>query len=756
MPGCAGTAAHGINNPGQIVGTCIQPSVTLGFLYSGGSFSPIEFPNATVTNPSGIDSAGRIAGSYAFEDGNLHGFLYVGGSFSTIDVPGATATRALGMDDVGQIVGAFTDSRGEHGFLYLGGSFTTLDAPGAVSTSATGIDNAGEIVGWFTDANSRVRGFRYAGGGYSSLDEPGGEPPGALAINGAGQIVGSYFDARGVSHGFLATPLAPASFTSGAFTTRPVEPVAASIANLTARVSSIPSPCDVAGSSATNVANLQFIINEALGVTAPNNDLNSDHVVNVTDIQVVINAVLQKGCTPTGTQGGTTVAHLTVQSGNGQVACICITASLQSFQPISVKATDINGNPVAGATVNWSVLSGQMTVAAPTSVTNSSGIATQGISLLVLNNFSSTSVPYYVSTVQASSNNASLIFTETESLITGQGASVIFANPPYFGGQLLSGVSVSANIGTTLSTPIQMQIAGTGVASNGVPNVSVRILNGQSSPALICTTGANYADPGSVLSDSQGNTSCYLTFSGSGTGVFYLLIGGVPGTNIGTALDLEAFGPFTFTSIGGAAGAPAAVQIVSGNNQVGGISQTLAPLVAKLVDAHGNAISGQTMSWSASPAGAASINNGSLVTDANGEVSTTVSLYSPALASAGVTITAALQSNPSVAATFNEAVSGALTAMTKISGDNQSAAVGATFTLPLVVQLVNASGPYAYFPLPIHYTVSGPVSLDTTSAYTDVNGQASVTATAGSSSGRATVTATVGAFTQTFTLTVIQ
>ena len=48
------------------------------------------------------------------------------------------------------------------------------------------------------------------------------------------------------------------------------------------------------------------------------------------------------------------VAHLAVQSGNGQVACICITATLQAFQPISVKATDVNGNPVAGATVNWS------------------------------------------------------------------------------------------------------------------------------------------------------------------------------------------------------------------------------------------------------------------------------------------------------------------------------------------------------------------------------------------------------------------
>jgi len=389
-----------------------------------------------------------------------------------------------------------------------------------------------------------------------------------------------------------------------------------------------------------------------------------------------------------------------------------------------------------------------MTVSAPTSVTNSSGIATQGIGLVVLNPFSSTAVPYLVSTVQAASNNVFVTFTDTESLITGQGASVIFANPPQFGGQLLSGVSLSANIGTTLATPIQTQIAGVGVASNGVPNVSVRVLNGQSSPAVTCTTGTN-ADPGSVLSDSQGNTSCYLTFSGSGTGVFYLLIGGVPGTNINSALDLEAFGPYTFTSL---AGPPAAVQIVSGNNQVVPIGQTLAPLVARLVDAQGNVIPGQTMSWSVSPAGAASLNNGPLVTDANGEVSTTVSL--DVLASAGVTITAALQSNPSIAATFNETIPGALTAMTKISGDSQTAAEGATFAISLVVKLVNASGPVGDFI--VHYTVTGPVTLDTNLADTDVNGLATVTAFAGNSTGTATVTATAGALTQTFTLTVIQ
>jgi probable HAF family extracellular repeat protein len=751
MPGCIGTAARGINNAGQIVGSCTQAARTLGFVYSEGTFSSIEFPNAAVTNPSGIDSAGQIVGSYAVDDGVPHGFLYAGGSFSTIDSPGATATQALAINDLGQIVGAFTDSRGGHGFLYQGGNFTTLDVPGAVSTSATGIDNSGEIAGWFTDANSRLHGFRYVGGVFSSSNAP----TDTLAVNAAGQIVGTYFDARGVSHGFLETPLALSSLTSGAFPPRSAEPVTASRVKPTAKTSS----CNAG--NGLNITNVRAIIDQALGIAAPNSDLTSDGVVNVADIQVVVNDVLQIGCSTGGSQGSAAVAHLTVQSGNGQAACICLSATLQAFQPISVKATDSSGNPVSGATVTWTNISaadnsGPMSLnSGPTTVTDSTGVATQNISFAVFQNYSSTAVPDDVFGIQAASNNVSVTFTETQSLVTGQGSSLIFANSPQYSGQALSAATLSANSGTTLTTPIKTQIAGTGVASNGVPNVSVRVFNGQSSPAVTCTTGAN-ADPGSVLSDSQGNTSCYLTFSGGGTGVFYLLIGGVAGTgtNIKSALDLEYLGPYTFTSVGssgGAGGAPAAVQIVSGNNQVAAYNVTLAPLVAKLVDAQGNGISGQTMSWSVSPAGAASLNNAPLVTDVNGEVSITGTLGS--LASAGVTITAALQSNPSIAVTFNETVPDALTAMTKISGDNQTAAEGATFPISLVVKLVTASGPAEY--AIVHYSVTGPVTLDTNVADSDVNGLATVTAYAGSSTGTATVTVTAGALTQTFTLTVI-
>jgi uncharacterized protein (TIGR03437 family) len=459
------------------------------------------------------------------------------------------------------------------------------------------------------------------------------------------------------------------------------------------------------------------------------------------------------------------VANLTVQSGNGQVACLCITASLQAFQPISVKATDTHGNPVVGATVSWSVtpvLGQAVSLGSQTSVTGANGIATQSISLIILNNFTSTAVPYLVSNIQAASNGSTVTFTETQSLVTPQAASVIQAAPPTFNGANLSEATLSANVGTTLSTPIQVEVSGVDIASNGVANVSVRIVNEQASPTLSCAYQGGYGDPGSVLSNSQGLATCYPVFSGSGTGTFYILIGGVPASDISTALDLQEYpnysGPssfgYSFTSI---AGTPAAVQIVSGNNQVANIGVPLNPLVAKLTDANGNPVEGQTMAVSVVPAGAAALMVSSATTDNNGEVTIQATLDILASA-AGVQIIVALQSNPNISVTFQESLPGSVTGptpngMSIVSGNSQSAMINAAFAQPLVVQVNSASGPVSGYV--VNFASTGPVSLPTASATTNSSGQAQIMVSAGSTSGAATVTASISGYFQTFNLTVL-
>jgi uncharacterized repeat protein (TIGR01451 family) len=54
--------------------------------------------------------------------------------------------------------------------------------------------------------------------------------------------------------------------------------------------------CDINGDGVTSVADVQRIVNEALGIAAPLDDLNGDGVVNVVDTQVVIRAALGSVC----------------------------------------------------------------------------------------------------------------------------------------------------------------------------------------------------------------------------------------------------------------------------------------------------------------------------------------------------------------------------------------------------------------------------------------------------------------------------
>ena len=84
---------------------------------AGYVFTTIDYPGATFTVANGINSTGQIVGSINGTRGG--GFLYSGGSFSTINYPGLRAygTVANGINDCGQIVGYFQEDTGVQAFL---------------------------------------------------------------------------------------------------------------------------------------------------------------------------------------------------------------------------------------------------------------------------------------------------------------------------------------------------------------------------------------------------------------------------------------------------------------------------------------------------------------------------------------------------------------------------------------------------------------------------------------------------------------
>jgi hypothetical protein len=78
------------------------------------------------------------------------------------------------------------------------------------------------------------------------------------------------------------------------------------MSNITATLSSVTGStlltvmapmCNVTPDGVAGVADVQRMIDEALGIMAAVNDFNGDGVVNGADVQIVINAALGQGCT---------------------------------------------------------------------------------------------------------------------------------------------------------------------------------------------------------------------------------------------------------------------------------------------------------------------------------------------------------------------------------------------------------------------------------------------------------------------------
>ena len=185
------TGAHGINDPGQIVGVFTgRHGTSHGFLYSDGSYTTLDDPVGHCGGTDGSCTASmmraRSSGTTAVATSGVHGFLYSAGTFTPVDDPMATpgGTFARGINDAGQIVGTYSDGSGGHGFLYdpNSGIYTTLDDPLATArnTIAYGINDFGQIVGTydvFTPNSTSIvtHSFLYYAGVFTTIDAPGAQ-----------------------------------------------------------------------------------------------------------------------------------------------------------------------------------------------------------------------------------------------------------------------------------------------------------------------------------------------------------------------------------------------------------------------------------------------------------------------------------------------------------------------------------------------------------------------------------------------------
>lgn len=171
-----------------LVAPCLAATLLSAQTYS---FTTIDYPGATQTNPNAINKQKMIVGTYRDANSVLHGFADFNGSFVSIDAPNAVFTSANGINNKGVIVGNFGGQSGNHGFILHDGQFTQVDVPGAQSTQLMDINDQGVIGGTYVDGNGSIRSFlRFGPNHYRAVEFPGSSYTALNAVNNRLELTG--------------------------------------------------------------------------------------------------------------------------------------------------------------------------------------------------------------------------------------------------------------------------------------------------------------------------------------------------------------------------------------------------------------------------------------------------------------------------------------------------------------------------------------------------------------------------------------
>ncbi|MBV9266862.1 MAG: hypothetical protein JO061_11905, partial [Acidobacteriaceae bacterium] len=180
------------------------------------SFTNIDVPGATQTNPSGVNASGEVAGYY-WDGSTDHGFVYINGQFTTFDYPGALLTQALSVADNGDVYGAYALAGSWQAFKYTPNTaqFETLPLPIQLQQNVqiiTGVGPTGDVVGHMENPQTGFYGAFLVSNGQltivparSSTSYLGTT---AVGVNGSGQVLASSWDlsdAYVYSRGVLTT-----------------------------------------------------------------------------------------------------------------------------------------------------------------------------------------------------------------------------------------------------------------------------------------------------------------------------------------------------------------------------------------------------------------------------------------------------------------------------------------------------------------------------------------------------------------------
>ncbi len=453
------------------------------------------------------------------------------------------------------------------------------------------------------------------------------------------------------------------------------------------------------------------LVNVTFAKTAGNGSVQTATVA--TDDNGVASTTITLGTTIgtntfTATVGALTPVTLTV-TGTNDVASQLIKVSGDAqtgnngaalANALVVKVADQYTNAIAGASVTFTVTSGNGSVS-PTGaqVTSASGtaqvIATLGIA-----------VGTHTFRATSGALTADFTATATQSVATAL-------------------VQTSTNNAATVNTTQTLTVQARDTRGNPVPGVAV---------TFAVTTGNGAVNPTPVTTDANGNASTTIT------------LGQRAGTNTYSA---AANGVTTISvSVTGNADVLASLAKISGDAQSGGVGAVLtAALVVEARDQFNNVKSGVSVTFT--------------VTSGNGSVSPTGAQNTGADGRAQVTATLGTTSGThnytATAGAFTQVFSETATLivanMTITAGNNQVAKPALSLLTPLKVHVTTSTNVVVPGAVVSWSVTAGGGSVSAATSTTDSNGDAVITATLGPNTGANTFKATLGSLNVTFTAT---
>ncbi len=381
--------------------------------------------------------------------------------------------------------------------------------------------------------------------------------------------------------------------------------------------------------------------------------------------------------------------------------------------PIIVIVKDTNGNPFAGATVNFATTDG--------SVSSSSGVSDANGNVSINWTLGAT-VGTQNLTVTAFKADGTTPLDGSPMTITATGTSV-----PAFADilQKASGDSQSGTVNEVLANPIVVRVLDQFENYFAGATVNFATTDGSVSAA-------------SGVSDADGNVSVNWT------------LGATVGTQNLTVTAFKADGttpldgsPMTITADAQAALGANILINISGDSQSGTVNETLAnPIVVRVLDQFENPFAGATVNFATTDG---SVSSSSGVSDANGNVSVNWTLGAT-VGTQNLTVTAfkadgttPLDGSPMTITADAQAALEA-TGITIISGNDQNGLINTVLSDPIMVRV------FDQFEQPFAGATVNFVALDgsvsAASAVSDANGNVSVNWTLGSLIGTNNLTVT--------------